>query len=352
MDSAGCVVHEPRIENSKSNEQIDILGESEFHDIGTRRHGQQQYRSIVRKVRVWFLLHRVTDNSQITNRFIQSKLFTFVIGKEKREFKIHAEAITSISQPLCKLIENGMLESVQEKVTWEDVEVADFARFAEYAYRYDYTSPSWVLDDSVATSDVMSRRNAKALAALEPLRTKSTGPQASVQQRMVQTMPQFGQSSGPPPQTLQSRLLNRAYLNGAEPAAGMLSGFQHQSNVGVRQNFAPVLFAHAWLYTFACLRWIEPLKRLALHKLHQTLLDFTPYPERLVDVVELVRYAYDNGEGRKDNGTVEELRALVTEYVASQVSVFKKDKHFVQLLEEGQEFAVDLVRAVDGDMLR
>jgi len=246
-----------------------------------------------------------------------------------------------------------MLESVQEKVTWEDVEVADFARFAEFAYRYDYTSPSWVLDDSVATSEAKSSKKAKELAVLEPLRTRSTGLQkASFKQKMVQTTPQFGLSSGPPPQTVQTRLLNRAYLDGTEPAAGMLSGFQHQSNVGAEQNFAPVFLAHAWLYTFACMRWIEPLKRLALHKLHQTLLDFTPYPDRLVDVVELVRYAYDNGEDRKDNGTVEELRALVTEYVASQVSVFKKDKHFVQLLEEGQEFAVDLVRAVDGDMLR
>jgi hypothetical protein len=288
------------------------------------------------------------------NRFIQSKLFTFVVGKEKKEFKLHAQAITSISQPLGKLIENGMLESVQESVSWEDVELADFARFAEYAYRYDYTSPSWVLDDKVATSEAENNKENnkmnKKLPVFEPLRARRTEPQAQNQQSGMR--PKHLRSPTPPPATVQSRLLNRAYLNGAETKANRLLGFQRHLNTASDQNFAPIFLAHAWLYTFACEWLIDDLKGLALHKLHQTLLDFIPYPQRLIDVVELVRHAYGNGENRKDNGTVEELRALVTEYVGSQISVFKKDKDFVQLLEEGQEFAVDLVRAVAGDELR
>lgn len=41
---------------------------------------------------------------------------------------------------------NNMSESSQGSAKLEDVEPSDFARFVEYAYRFDYTVPKWEVD--------------------------------------------------------------------------------------------------------------------------------------------------------------------------------------------------------------
>jgi hypothetical protein len=124
----------------------------------------------------------------------------------------------------------------------------------------------------------------------------------------------------------------------------MLAGFKHEVNFEHEQILAPIFLAHAWLYTFACMRLVEPLKRLALHKLHTALLNSHIFDQRVVDVMELVRYAYDHGENRKEDGTIEDLRMLVVEYIASELSTFRDHKDFVDLLEEGGEFVADFWR--------
>jgi hypothetical protein len=95
------------------------------------------------------------------------------------------------------------------------------------------------------------------------------------------------------------------------------------------------------------MRLIDPLKRLALSKLHETLRRFKLYNRRVSDVVELARYAYEHGEDRKSDGTIEDLRKLVVEYIACEVSTIGKHEAFALLLQEGGEFVVDFWRIIN-----
>ncbi|KAG9187716.1 hypothetical protein G6011_05587 [Alternaria panax] len=80
---------------------------------------------------------------------IQSKLFTFYIGKEKKAFVVHSAAIAATSWHFHALVNNGMAQSQEGSVEYHDMEPDDFARYVEYAYRCDYTVPHWALDDEV-----------------------------------------------------------------------------------------------------------------------------------------------------------------------------------------------------------
>lgn len=65
------------------------------------------------------------------------------------------------------------------------------------------------------------------------------------------------------------------------------------------------------------------------------------YDQRVGDVVELARYAYDNGPDRSKAGSANELRQLVVEYMAYEVDTIGKHIAFQALLEEGGEFVTD-----------
>lgn len=142
-------------------------------------------------------------------------------------------------------------------------------------------------------------------------------------------------------QSLRQSFGERQYLMQNEPPTQIQLDFLPKRNSKRTQNFTPIFLAHARLYTFACMRLVDPLKRLALHKLHRTLLPFRLYSRRVGDVIDLARYAYDHGEDRKPDGTIEDLRKLVVEYIVCEVSTIGKHEAFAILLQEGGEFVVD-----------
>jgi hypothetical protein len=86
---------------------------------------------------------------------VQSNLFTFCVGQKGERIVVHAAAIAATSQQLKALMNNGMEESAMQCATLDDIEVDDFNRFCEYAYRGDYTVPPWenLLPEPKPTSD-------------------------------------------------------------------------------------------------------------------------------------------------------------------------------------------------------
>jgi hypothetical protein len=99
--------------------------------------------------------------------------------------------------------------------------------------------------------------------------------------------------------------------------------------------------AHARLYTFADIRLIQPLRGLTLHKIHITLKGFRLYDQRVDDVLELARYAYEYGPDRTSDEIIDDLRNLVVQYIACELDIIGKHKDFRQLMEEGGEFVGD-----------
>jgi len=297
---------------------------------------------------------------------VQSKLFTFYIGKEKKAFVVHSKAIAATSWHFHALVNNGMSQSQEGSVEYPDMEPDDFARFVEYSYRYDYAAPSWTLDQkTVKNGEVPSPPpvdwDVPLASEPEPEPEPEPDPVAVAFEEMIsdpyrglsksqakkaRALKEASVNSNRATHGLRQNFHGRAYLTCCEPKTAMLDRFLPTENSAPEQDFTPVFLAHARLYTFACMRLIDPLKRLALHKLHQTLLKFKLYDRRVGDVVELARYAYDNGEDRKPDGTIEDLRKLVVEYIACEVSTIGKHEAFAPLLQEGGEFVVDFWRII------
>jgi len=322
--------------------------------------------------------------------FIQSHQFTFFIGQEGKPIVVHAAAIAATSQQLDALINGGMEESETRCARMEDVKVDDFIRFCEYAYRGDYTVPPWEelppepsstsgknqqngdddgWGDLAPLSKKRKGKNGKnGRAAPEPPPIEIDYPQESQvydqpefeaapvyypQESRVYDEPEFEAAPEPRDEVspisrtpLRTQFNSRNYLIDSGPKALILQHFEPKPNSAVDQNFAPVLLAHARLYCFAHLRLIAPLKALTLHKLHKTLLNFKSYAKRVGDIIELARYAYSNPDlpDRSDDGTLDDLRKLVVEYIVCEIDTIGKYDEFVKYMEEGGEFVGDFWR--------
>ena len=95
--------------------------------------------------------------------------------------------------------------------------------------------------------------------------------------------------------------------------------------------------------TFVCLRnngGFQSLKDLVLQKLHATLRIYKPCKARCGDVVELIRYVYENTPSRKH---MHGLRELVTQYVVHEAPQIAGPEPCLSLVEDGRPFARDLL---------
>jgi hypothetical protein len=284
---------------------------------------------------------------------------------------VHAAAIAATSQQLDALINGGMEESETRCARIEDVKVDDFIRFCEYAYRGDYTVPPWeeLPSEPSSTSGKNQQNGDDGWGDLASLSKKKKGRKGRAapepppepppieidypQESRVYDEPKF--EAAPEPQyevrpisrtPLRTQFNSRNYLIDSGPKALILQQFEPKPNSAVDQNFTPVLLAHARLYCFARLRLIAPLKALTLDKLHKTLLNFKLYAKRVGDIIELARYAYSNSDlpDRSDDGTLDDLRKLVVEYIVCEIDTIGKYDEFVKYMEEGGEFVGDFWR--------
>jgi hypothetical protein len=239
----------------------------------------------------------------------------------------------------------------------EDVRVDDFVRFCEYAYRGDYTVPSWeeipprtssTINKTQETNDAdglgpfgtssKKKKGKKGVLVLEPSPTEVDHTQES---------PEIDLSGFVSRTQLRTQFNARNYLTNGGPKAMILQHFEPIPNSTISQNFTPVLLAHARLYCFAHVRLIAPLKALTLDKLHKTLLKFKLYAERVGDIIELARFAYSNPDlpDRGDDRTFDDLRKLVVvDYVVCEIDTIGKHDEFTKYMEEGGEFVGDLWR--------
>ncbi|KAF1970789.1 hypothetical protein BU23DRAFT_581912 [Bimuria novae-zelandiae CBS 107.79] len=226
---------------------------------------------------------------------------------------------------------NGMAESAMRCATLDDIEVSYFSRFCEYAYRGDYTVPPCEdnqekgNDDSweFSTAGKRKKESKKAVPDVPP------EPQCEPQ---VSSRTMF-----------RALFYSKNHLVDCSPIATILQSFEPKANVFPWQNFTPVFLAHARLYCFAHMRLIAPLKALTLNKLHKTLSNFKLYADRVGDIVKLARYAYLNQDlpSRSKDGTLDDLKKLVVEYVVCEIDVIGKHDVFVEYMEEGGEFVGD-----------
>ncbi len=112
-----------------------------------------------------------------------------------------------------------------------------------------------------------------------------------------------------------------------------------RANTKASEDYTEVFLSHTRLYAFAEGWDIQPLKRLALKNLNQTLSTFTLWPECVGDVVTLLRFAYDNTSPPK-NGH-ETMRIMLNQYVGYELDKMLEATTFRDFLGESREFLDD-----------
>jgi hypothetical protein len=261
-------------------------------------------------------------------------------------------------------------QTMQSPSSFDTVTVTfdDFVRFCEYAYRGDYTVPPWEVIPPRSSSTIGKNQENNDHDGWGQFSTSSKKKKVKKGRLVLEPPPievDYAQESlanvfprreaAPEPQH-ESRSISRAplraqfntrnYLTDGDPKALILQQFEPKPNSTKDQNFTPVLLAHARLYCFAHVRLITPLKALTLDKLHKTLLNFKLYAERVGDIIELARYVYSNPDlpDRGDDGTLDDLRKLVVDYVVCEIETIGKYDEFTNYVEEGGEFVGDLWR--------
>lgn len=105
---------------------------------------------------------------------------------------------------------------------------------------------------------------------------------------------------------------------------------------------------HGQLWVFADEYIIEPLKGLALHKLHRDLLAYDIRPEHSYEVIQLIRYTFENTAATRKEvcATQLDLRELVVHYAACKLETLVQNKEFETLIEEGGKFASSLTTLI------
>lgn len=107
------------------------------------------------------------------------------------------------------------------------------------------------------------------------------------------------------------------------------------------EDYTDVFLAHAQLYVFADRYDVEGLQRLSLSKLHDTLVKFNLYSERVADVVTLLKYTYQHTSNRTEQ--IDELRSLVIGYVCCRSDKLLSIEAFRNELNVQNPASLDLI---------
>jgi hypothetical protein len=299
------------------------------------------------------------------------------VGKDRKAIVVHSAAITEHSKVLSALVNNGMAESQTRSAVLDDVDEQTFIHFCQFAYTGDYSTPPFT-EDEIPIPDVLEVRAespredypeeppaeeypAYGYLVEEPVIEEPAIEEPTIEEPTIEEPPTDEELVTPsttnrstkvwsswgldvsrvnfqPLRTLKMKFEHRQFCK-KPPRQKLLDSCEPLPNSHRNHNFTPVFLAHSHLYVFADKYRIIPLQQLVLQKLHQTLVRFEMYPERVEDVVELVRYAYSDDHTFSDGN--DELRALVAVYMASRIDKLNQSESFPTLLEEGGVFVRD-----------
>ncbi|KAF3770549.1 hypothetical protein M406DRAFT_336207 [Cryphonectria parasitica EP155] len=217
---------------------------------------------------------------------IGSKIFKFIVGSRKKEYHVHAAAISPLSKPLNVLLDGPHKEAQELCVEWPDVDEKTFVRFTQWAYTKNYVTEE---------PDIVLGQH---------------------------DIPCFDDKSGE--------------NNGTE-CPSSTSAFIPRKNTEGCEDYTGVFMCHAKLYVLGDTYDIPQLRQLSLHRLYVTLREFTLYPSRFNDLATLAQYIFDNT--RPDD----RIREIIALYYACIVEDALKHDGLQSLLDTTPEFAFGLI---------
>ncbi|KAG9697395.1 hypothetical protein KCU95_g2364, partial [Aureobasidium melanogenum] len=302
-----------------------------------------------------------------------SRLFTFRASENDAATTVHSGAVAAVSAPLKSLMEEEGPDGPRISATLHGVREEDLLRFCDFCYTSTYTDPypivakpSLPVVESGASTDHASGEGSSTSTALVTTDDTTIQPPAAKRPRTASpahSLAGFGRPGilGAPPAPEVNTALNvnnKLKLHGvfastpyttSSPRVFGTSTRTKSNGVSSRENHTNVFIAHAAMHALAINYEIAKLKTLSLQKLCDKLMRFECKPERVGDVLALVRWVYTTESGMARD--MPELKDIVVRYVVSEVSGFGNSKEFGSLLKEGGGFVKDFWAMVYGNLL-
>lgn len=268
-----------------------------------------------------------------------------------------------------------MSEAQSGSAILEDIEEHTFIRFCQFAYTgdYDAAEPEIILDSSAIDATGCENGVQEAEPAEPPLESLEIEAEPPAPDPEPEPVPEAEPVTDPWPEPEPependlfddclwnsktkkkgkkniAKIADSSVSQGPAPAGRSRTSnlwktfnataygrsvvrFKPRTNTEKHEEFTRVFLCHAQLYVFADKYDIASLRELSLFKLHKTLLTFSLYPERVSDIVELIRYTCANtadGPHEKD-----ELKRMMICYAACVIEDLAVDEGFQNLLEE------------------
>ncbi|KJZ71599.1 hypothetical protein HIM_08993 [Hirsutella minnesotensis 3608] len=254
-----------------------------------------------------------------------SPIFRFVVGPKGRQFTIHSALVASQSPALRALIIGGFKESESKEVVWEAVDEKTFVRFCEYIYTGDYQ------DEVPKTNQAPNK-----LVLEDELSVASHLKIRHEEEGSGDDMGDAYDSVSGEVKTAKREQQWESFLNAWYPDSRPNRAFQARENDDQAFEYTEVFLCHARLYTFADYHGVAPLMELSIHKLHQILVKFILYDERVEDIVKLLEYCFTTD-------TPQALRHLLVHYASCQVEKLWEIQAFRDLVGKHGDLSVELI---------
>ena len=298
--------------------------------------------------------------------------FKFIV--DGKPFYIHADLVSLHSKPLDRMMNGHMAEAQKGFATLQDVDECTFGRFIEWAYKGFYTAAEFTtvvgedLDAAGSCNedkhvvDISVQRTSDPIQEDEdqPFNTGQTfGAQGTNLFGFTQENDSWGAWEANRSKKSKSKLKNPTPRSARE---ALMQSFisrrpverkeailipPPRRNQSSAEVYHDVFLSHAQLYVFAEKYDIQPLKMLALDELHATLANFTLYPERTGDIIDLLQYVYANTNPREPREGVEDMRTLMTQYVGFEMDVLLENYEFRGIItENGGDLLADFITMV------
>ncbi|KAH7207871.1 uncharacterized protein BKA55DRAFT_529836 [Fusarium redolens] len=226
-----------------------------------------------------------------------SKPFKFLVGADKTEYTIHSALVAHQSTVLSALVNGSFRESSECSVTWDDVDEVVFNSFWQFVYTGDYDTPEPLPPTEEAPKPLgFASVDAPPPSAIKIKKKKKRGSS-----RRISLWLDFVSSWDYPPEPFDV-------------------------DVALKDHANPLMH-HAKVYTLADRYAITRLTGLSRLNLHQELIDLAGKGEDYNNVVELVRYTFEEL-------VPDQLRDLVVHFSACVVEHLWKIEEFQELLGE------------------
>lgn len=265
-----------------------------------------------------------------------SKPFSFIV--EGQSFVVHSGLVSECSEPLDRMINGHLTEAQQGFAILEDIDTESFVRVVRWLYSRDYPALGPFIapkeDPAIEPAPAVNDEDWSSWATAGKRKKKDRERKHDQSERT----------------TLKESFISLEYDIGdqgstlATPAA--------RSNKSPDEDYTEVFLCHARIYVFADKYDINPLRLIALKKLQMTLAIFTLYPDRVSDVIQLLKYVYDNTDQSTelDYGQ-NSIRTMLVHYLGSDLVAFKKHGEIRSLLSANQEMLDDFLGMLAQRML-